>query len=81
MILIVYQKKDKIESHLVKHTFRKVGERTSMGWTVLSIQKLYKGRFYIESNYMQRLFEDRERVYKRNQKIKKIVNVFHSIFS
>lgn len=51
--LIIYQKKDNSVIYRTSKTKPKysIKDETSMGWIVLDIQKLYKGKLYSQSEY------------------------------
>lgn len=82
MILIVYQSKKVTRFRLVKYTMLKVGEETSMGWLVLSIQYYYEGRFYIKHLYDELITQEINGIVilnKKRLKVKKIIDFLYHI--
>lgn len=80
MHLIVYQSSKKTRYRVVNYTTRKIGEETSMGWTVLTIQHYYNGRFYSIYEYQRKLEKERYRfniLLKRKTKVKKIIDFLY----
>lgn len=82
MILVVYQSPKKTRYRLLKFTFLKPGDITSMGWLVLTVQHYYKNRFFTQEEYRVLCEKDYKRftiLLNRKQKVKKIISFLYYI--
>ncbi len=85
LYLIIYLKRDNTTIFRLRHTLetKKIGETTSMGWTILDIQYYRDGHFYSQSNYYKLLsksIEKNARENERKSRAKKIIEVLASAF-
>lgn len=64
---ITYQKRDGTIFHRLRETYptHKIGETTSMGWKVLSIEYQYKDKFYTEYEYSKLIYNRKKRSMKK----------------
>lgn len=71
MLLVTYQKRDGGIIQRQRKTMipYKVGDSTSMGWTVLSIEYEYKDRYYPEYKYHMLIQKSKQRHIKKRQLI------------
>lgn len=70
---ITYQKKDgsifqRIRNSIIPY---KIGDRTSMGWTVLNIEYEYKNKFYTEYQYDVIIHKNRQ-LFLKKKKLKEL---------
>ena len=82
LYLIIYLKRDNTTIFRLRHTLetKKIGETTSMGWTILDIQYYRDGHFYSQSNYYKLLSKSIEKNARENARAKKIIEVLASAF-
>lgn len=71
MLLVTYQKENGCIIQRQRKTMLpyKIGERTSMGWTVLNIEYQYKDQYYPEYKYHMLIQRDKQLFSKRKQMI------------
>lgn len=81
MIQMVYQKAngDIIERIRTTYPSYRVGDRTSMGWKVLSIKYFYKGKYYNRIEYDKLIDKTWQRAKKRSILKKKITELYHNL--
>lgn len=74
MIIVTYQKANGQIIQRVRNTMcpYRVGDKTSMGWTVLEILYNYKGKYYTKNVY-DRLYNEMEIKNQRQRKIKNLI--------
>lgn len=74
MIMVTYQKANGQIIQRVRNTYcpYRVGDKTSMGWTVLEILYNYKGKYYTKNVY-DRLYNEMEIKNQRQRKIKNLI--------
>lgn len=67
MMQITYQKRDGTIFQRIRNTILpyKIGETTSMGWKVLSIEYKYKDKYYTEYEYSKILQKKKTFYYKK----------------
>ena len=82
LYLIIYLKRDNTTIFRLRHTLetKKIGETTSMGWTILDIQYYRDGHFYSQSNYYKLLSIFDFLKNERKSRAKKIIEVLASAF-
>lgn len=70
---VTYQKRDGTIMQRYRNTSLpyKIGDITSMGWKVLSIEYEYNGKFYSEHNYNMLIYEKHKK-YVRQKQIKEL---------
>lgn len=73
MIQVTYQKRDGSIIYRLRNSIPpyRIGESTSMGWTVMNIEYQYKDKFYSEFDYAMLLYKKKQLVLKK-QKIKEL---------
>lgn len=71
MLLVTYQKENGCIIQRQRKTMLsyKIGERTSMGWTVLNIEYQYKDKYYPEYKYHMLIQRDKQLLTKKRQMI------------
>lgn len=71
MLLVTYQKENGCIIQRQRKTMLpyKIGDRTSMGWTVLNIEYQYKDKYYPEYKYHMLIQKDKQLHIKKRQMI------------
>lgn len=73
MIQVTYQKRDGSIIYRLRNSIPpyRIGESTSMGWTVMNIEYKYKDKFYSEFDYGMLLYKKKQ-LFLKKQKIKEL---------
>ena len=66
---ITYQKRNGCIFQRLRNTSLpyKIGDSTSMGWTVLNIEYEYKGKYYPEYQYNMLIYKNKQKYMKKKQ--------------
>lgn len=73
MIQVTYQKRDGSIIYRLRNSIPpyRIGESTSMGWTVMNIEYKYKDKFYSEYDLSMIIYKKRQ-LFLKKQKIKEL---------
>lgn len=73
MIQVTYQKRDGSIIYRLRNSIPpyRIGESTSMGWTVMNIEYRYKDKFYSEHDLSMIIYKKRQ-LFLKKQKIKEL---------
>lgn len=69
MMQITYQKRDGTTIKRLRNTMLpySVGDTTSMGWKVISIEYEYKNKYYPEYEYRNLIYQSKKKLIRRRQ--------------
>lgn len=69
MMQITYQKRDGTTMKRLRNTMLpySVGDTTSMGWKVISIEYEYKNKYYPEYEYRNLIYQSKKKLIRRRQ--------------
>lgn len=81
MIQMIYQKANGEIIERIRSTYSpyRIGDRTSMGWRVLSIKYFYKGKYYDRVDFDKLVDRDWNKHKKINLIKKKISSLYHNL--